>query len=258
MYTEGQPRLELEIARFHDYAKPNEEEALAREAVIEELRFSIDNGFPKYDLEVFGSERTGLALATSDIDLRLIRRGDEEYNKSVLPPSAEDRKAMLTGLGEIRKYLRRQKGKHLKAMLRHARYPLISLQDAKSGIDVQIVLANDTSKSRDLIQRYMVEYPYLRQVYFVIKTVFDQRGLTDVFRGGFGSYSIFMMLVASLKLSPEPPTGAADALINFLQFWGHFDVSKSGVSVDPPAVFDKKLVTVMPEKVAAAITVGLS
>ena len=250
-------RLALEIAKFHDYAKPSRTEALARRKVIEQVRAHVREILPGHVLEVFGSERTGIALATSDIDLRLMSRQDLVDGTGKMPPSREERKKLLDGLYKLLRSQFQRNRAYLLPTMRHARYPLISLQDRASGLDVQIVLSNDTSLSREYMQRYMQEYPYLGQVYTVIKTTFDARGLSDVFRGGFGSYSLFMMLVASLKHLPSKRNDATGALQNFLHFWGHFDTTKQGVSIEPPVLFDKSEELVMGEKVKAQALVRL-
>lgn len=123
--------------------------------------------------------------------------------------------------------------------MRWARYPLISLQDRASGLDIQIVLSNDTALSRQFMQRYMEEYSYLAQLYSVIKATLDVRGLSDVFRGGIGSYSLFMMIVASLKHHPHPRNDAAGALVYFLRFWGSFKADVHGLSIEPPEFLAK-------------------
>src|SRR5262249_44026224 len=129
--------------------------------------------------------------------------------------------------------------------LRHARYPLISMQHKDSGLDVQIVCANDTSHSRNVMQGYLSKYKDLAALFSVVKIMFDIRGLLDVFRGGLGSYSLFMMVVASLELWGQRNhwTGAGDPfkvkqkygsyqnssvgakLLHFLEFYAAFDSS---------------------------------
>ena len=213
---------------------------------------------PNYVLEVFGSERTGLALATSDIDFRLFQqsqRADLTHDK--MPPTPPRR---LNAVGSLENLLYRLRSNPHKAYLmqtlRHARYPLISMRDRQSGLDVQIVLANDTSLSRELMLGYMEEYPYLRQLYYVVKTTFDVRGLSDVFRGGFGSYSLFMMIVASIRHNPHPRGDAAGGLINFLQFWRNFDTDKQAVSIEPVLLFDKASQPVLTDTVKSKLEVS--
>jgi non-canonical poly(A) RNA polymerase PAPD5/7 len=234
-------RLNIEIERFYNYTKPSRFETIARKHLIEQVREHVRKGLRDYVVEVFGSERTGIALATSDIDFRLLRQSTmESPEKAKLPPTPNERKQASHALYQLLHHLNtRHKNLYMLTALRHARYPLISAQDQQSGLDIQIVLSNDTSVSRVIMQGYMEEYPYLCQLYYVVKTIFDVRGLSDVFRGGFGSYSLFMMLVASLKHAPHPRKDAAGGLINFLKFWRDFDTRKQGISIEPALLFDK-------------------
>lgn len=248
-------RLSLEIARFYQYARPSRTEALARRKVIEQVRKDVSDVFPDKILEVFGSERTGLALATSDIDLRLMSNSPLQGDSAspVLLPATEERKALLDSLFTLMKSAFVGNPEYILPKIRYARYPLICMQHQKSSLDIQIVCANDTTLSRSLMQQYMQEYPHLREVYFVVKTIFDQRGLSDVFRGGFGSYPLFMMLVASIKHKTSPQNDAASMLIEFLRFWANLDTPTQGVSIEPPTFFDKYTEPVMTPTVKAQL-----
>jgi non-canonical poly(A) RNA polymerase PAPD5/7 len=249
-------RLTIEIERFSEYAKPSHTELVVRRHVIEQVRNHVRVALPDHVLEVFGSERTGIALATSDIDFRLMRREQmEDPALTKLPPTSLQRNALMKDLYQLHhNYLSKHKA-YMITVLRHARYPLITLQDRQSSLDVQIVLANDTSLSREIMQGYMEQYPYLRQLYFVVKTIFDVRGLSDVFRGGFGSYTLFMMVIASIRHNPHPRNDAAGGLINFLKFYRDFPTAKKGISIEPVLLFDKKDVAVMTDTAKAKIEV---
>ncbi|KAH9861870.1 hypothetical protein J1614_011623, partial [Plenodomus biglobosus] len=252
-------RLVLEMDRFRAYITPNRFEKLARSDLIKQVRRHALAQLPAHALEVFGSERTGLALATSDIDLRVIRPNQvTDPALAQLPPSPEERLQGMAALLKMHSRLRKASPHYMLTFIRHARYPLISLQDRRSGLDVQIVLSNDTSNSRTLIHGYMEKYPYLHTLFTVIKTIFDIRGLSDVFRGGFGSYSLFMMIVASIQQSPHPPNDAAGGLINFLRFWRDFDTTKHGISIEPAEIFDKSTVAVLTRKTAYKIEEGIT
>lgn len=218
---------------------------------------------PDYVLEVFGSERTGLALALSDIDLLLIRRGSiEDEAVSNNRSTREERVELLRELYRIRKnvfkrYKNQQAApKYNQVELLYARYPLISVRDRPSGLDLQIVWSTDTTKQREVVQHYLMEYPYLRQVYAVVRTLFEQRELSNVFIGGFGSYSIFMMIVASLQQQDNKRKDAAGALLNFLYYWGYFKTDAHGVSIDPPEYFDKTEHPVADDATIARIAVS--
>lgn len=232
-------------------------EALARRQVASNVQRIVEKilGTKSYTTEIFGSARTGLEQATSDIDIRLMLRDRTGENRKL--PKQNERRILKEALTRLfaRGIVNQQK--YTSAKLRHARYPLITMQHKMSGLEVQIVLANDTSHARSIMQKYMDEYPYIRQVFSVLKAMLDVRGLSDVYTGGIGSYPLFMMLVASLRHSPLPQgqeDAAAFALLNFLRFWGDFDTSK-GISIEPVELFDKSERLVMPETVRKAIEV---
>jgi non-canonical poly(A) RNA polymerase PAPD5/7 len=234
------PRLQPEIARFYRYTNPDRYEIIARNHLIEQVRSHVRKWLPTYSVEVFGSERTGVAMPLSDIDFRLLSKSDVlDPAQAKFPPSVQERRVGIKTLQKLYKQGLCKDKAYLLPSLRQARYPLVTAQDRQSGLDIQIVLANDTSISRVIMQDYMEEIPYLRELYWVVKTIFDVRGLSDVFRGGFGSYSLFMMVVASIKHAPKSPKDSARALVHFLDFWGKFDTTKQGVSIEPAFFFDK-------------------
>jgi non-canonical poly(A) RNA polymerase PAPD5/7 len=250
-------RLAVEIDRFYQFSQPNYYEVLARRHLIEQVQQHIRRTLPNHNTEVFGSERTGLALASSDIDIRLIPKG-QPRNPALArkPPGQKDRMKALQRLRKLYWNNLSQQKAYLNPQLQYARYPLISLQDRQSGLDVQIVLSNDTSLSIQMMKDYMEQYPYLRQLYSVVTTIFAVRGLNDVYRGGFGSYTLFMMIVASIRHNPHPRNDAAGGLINFLKFYRDFDTTEKGLSIEPVWQFDKGDPAVMTLETKRKLTVG--
>jgi non-canonical poly(A) RNA polymerase PAPD5/7 len=250
-------RLGVEIDRFYQFSQPNYYEVLARNHLIEQVQEHVRQTLPTHDMEVFGSVRTGIALATSDIDIRLIAKG-QPRNPALArkPPGQKDRFKALQRLRKLYWDNLSQHKAYLHPQLQYARYPLISLQDRQSGLDVQIVLSNDTSLSRQIMKGYMEQYPYLQQLYCVVNTMFAVRGLNDVFRGGFGSYTIFMMIVASIRHNPHPRNDAAGGLINFLKFYRDFDTTEKGLSIEPVWQFQKGDPSIMTPKAKRKLNVG--
>lgn len=253
-------RLELEIQAFHEYIRPNQAEKLARKHVIEQIRQHVQEILPEYVLEVFGSERTGVAFAGSDIDLRLVPKDVfSTAAQARMPPTPEERAKLRDDLNHLFRALQsKHRGTYQLFLLRWARYPLIALQDKASGLDVQLVLSNDTSFSREFMQRYKSEYSYLPQLYSVIKATLDVRGLADVFRGGIGSYSLYMMIVASLQQKPHPRKNAAGSLSFFMRFWHSLKAEQHGVSIEPAEFFNKSEQAVMHAKAMGHIQVSLN
>src|SRR5437764_222299 len=105
--------------------KPTAKEQAARQAVISQLYELTKEYLPSQRLEVFGSERTGLALAISDLDFRLYQGQSERADQ--LPekaPRYEVRKKMTRHLTKLHEGLQKS-GHYILCALRHARYPLI-------------------------------------------------------------------------------------------------------------------------------------
>lgn len=209
-------------------------------------------------LEVFGSERTGLAIALSDIDLRLVTPRELEAPRGSLPPGPLDKSKLVALLDKLNKRVFKKDLRYIDTEIRHARYPLLHMVDRETGLQIQIVCSNDSSRSRAIMQQYMNELPYLREVFVLVKSSMDARGLSEVYWGGLGSYSLFMMVVAALKhteLSPTHHNGAASSLLRFLDFWVRADL-RQGISIEPPIRLDKKQLLVMPEETRAKIQVS--
>jgi non-canonical poly(A) RNA polymerase PAPD5/7 len=231
---------------------PSPVEKVARSRHVAQVRQDVRKCLPNMELEIFGSERTGLAFATSDIDLRL---KPKDSGGQVIPTNMWTRKQLYSDLVFLHRRLKAFTKKYPLCELHHSRYPLIALKHRSTQLEIQIVLNNDTSLSRKYIQAYTVEYPYLPNIYSVFKCLFDVRGLSDVFNGGFGSYSIFMMTVAALRLNPPSQPTAALGLWSTLEFWRDVDLNSKGISIEPSEFFEKSSESVMSSKARVRLQV---
>lgn len=230
-----------------EYIKPTPAEEAAFKAVTEDVSRRTKQYCPDYEVQVFGSQASGLALSTSDIDLRLC---DEKHKVSRKAPKLKIRMEMMAQVEQLEEKFKFGNSDYIMVRMRQARYPLISMLHRKTGLDVQIVAGNDTSYSQKLVKQYLVEYPYLYANYALIKSMFEIRGLTDVFRGGLGSYSLIMMIMAALKSMGVDAAGdshqirkgqplAGKRLLGILQFYADLDTYKTALSVEHPFTVDK-------------------
>lgn len=242
-----QSRLEAEIWGFLEYIKPTPAEDAAFKSVTEIVRNTIKKYSFEHETEVFGSQATGLCLATSDIDIRLYKPADKDLAAA---PKPRTRRELNFLMMRLHKALNFRESDYMMVRLRQARYPLISMVHKKSGLDIQIVAGNDTSHSQQLIKQYLAEYPYLYANYALFKSMLDIRGLTDVYRGGLGSYSLIMMFMARLKskgLKGQAEVSrikngqplAGKRLMAFLEFYANLDTYKNALSLDSPYSVDK-------------------
>ena len=223
--------LEQEISRFVKHIEPTSLERVAREAVILELLALVaDKTGPRVRSEVFGSERTGLVMATSDIDIRLecnIEDRDKRHEHLTMKM-----KGLVASMEEGQDYTL--------VVPRYHTYPIINAQHKETGIHVQIVGSPDTTAQDAVTLQYLNELPYLRSLYLLLRSALGTRSLVDVFTGGTGSYGLFIMLVASLKRrSSNPPVTMTGQLFHFINFYNTLNLNDYGVSVSPPKLFKK-------------------
>lgn len=211
---------------------------------------------PNFVFETFGSSLTGLARPTSDIDFRIL------HPAHTLPrPTKLERRGLLEELHLIRRRLQKNE-RFTDVTLLHSRYPLVSAIDKKTGLQVQIVAASSTvGHTRDAVIKYKGVHPFLPELFPVIQAFFRSRGLAEVYTGGFGTYTIFMMIVAALRFS-EKTRNAAEGLVTFFTFWSHDPTVKSspfyrkGISIEPPVLFDKYENPVGPEQLVQRMKAG--
>ncbi|KAE9985468.1 hypothetical protein EG328_007460 [Venturia inaequalis] len=243
----GMARLDAEIWNFSEYIRPTPAEQATFKAVTEDVQKCAKEYCPDYETEAYGSQSSGLALSTSDIDIRLY---DKEHKFSREAPRAKSRNEIFAHIKRLEHQFRFQNSDYIMVRIRQARYPLLSMLHKKTGLDIQIVASNDTSYSNNLIQQYLVDYPYLYANYALIRSLFEIRGLTDVYRGGLGSYSLIMMIMAVIKSKGVTVSGeqghiraggllAAKRLLDVLQFYAGLDTYETALSLEHPFKVNK-------------------
>ncbi|KAH9828380.1 polynucleotide adenylyltransferase [Teratosphaeria destructans] len=236
----GMEQLEVEIARFGAYMENTPAEKEARARVVEETLQFVETQLrrtltkqqkSKIHADIFGSETTGLATATSDLDIRVHYQWSDPDNFYFPNPKAMQHLCRALDASD----------KYILAVYRRGKFEIISCQHKASGLDIQIVCSPDTSTARSWIQFYLDKMPHLRNIFFLMKTALSMRGLVDVFNGGIGSYGLFWMIVAALeRRSSKPPITSAEQLRHFLDFYSTFDFTKYGLSIFPtPKAFLK-------------------
>ncbi|KXL48497.1 hypothetical protein M433DRAFT_147768 [Acidomyces richmondensis BFW] len=228
-------RLDLEISRFAAWARPTRRELAARHAVWTSTRAYISRvlaplrlpGQQPIHVSPFGSQSTGLASATSDIDLRLHEHGSATTDYSAF--GAPLLRELFHRMQASRTYIA------VTARL-DGTYPILNATHAASGLPIQIVCAPPTDRQNKCVRHYLATVPHLREVYAVLRTAFAMRGLLDVFHGGTGSYGLLVFLVAALtrRATPSsvPPTPGMQ-LRRFVEFYSSFDTTRFGIALRP-------------------------
>lgn len=221
-YSEGIVGLHEEIKDFYEYISPRPEEEHMRLEVVARIHRVIKDLWPNAEVQVFGSFSTGLYLPTSDIDLVVFGHWE------TLP------------LWTLEEALRKRKiaDENSVKVLDKATVPIIKLTDLDTEVKVDISFnVQNGVKAANLIKDFKQQFPVLPYLVLVLKQFLLQRELNEVFTGGIGSYSLFLMVVSFLQLhcrvdvcSSNPNLGVL--LIEFLELYGrHFNYLKTGIRI---------------------------
>ncbi|KAM9817393.1 terminal nucleotidyltransferase 4B isoform 2-T2 [Neosynchiropus ocellatus] len=221
-YSDGIVGLHEEISDYYAYISPRPEEEKMRLEVVDRIKGVIHNLWPSAEVQVFGSFSTGLYLPTSDIDLVVFGKWE------TLP------------LWTLEEALRKRNiaDENSIKVLDKATVPIIKLTDSFTEVKVDISFnVKSGVKAARLIKEFKEKYPVLPYLVLVLKQFLLQRDLNEVFTGGIGSYSLFLMAVSFLQLhyredvcSPNINIGVL--LIEFFELYGrHFNYLKTGIRI---------------------------
>ncbi|KAM3919185.1 terminal nucleotidyltransferase 4B isoform 1-T1 [Leptodactylus fuscus] len=221
-YSDEVIGLHEEILDFYKYMSPRPEEEKMRMEVVNRIENVIKELWPSADVQIFGSFKTGLYLPTSDIDLVVFGKWEN------LP------------LWTLEEALRKHKvaDENSVKVLDKATVPIIKLTDSYTEVKVDISFnVQNGVKAATLIRDFIKKYPVLPYLVLVLKQFLLQRDLNEVFTGGIGSYSLFLMAVSFLQLHPREDACSPNAnygvlLIEFFELYGrHFNYLKTGIRI---------------------------
>ncbi|KAM4637888.1 terminal nucleotidyltransferase 4B isoform 2-T2 [Amazona ochrocephala] len=221
-YSQGVLGLHEEIIDFYKYMSPRPEEERMRMEVVNRIENVIKELWPNADVQIFGSFKTGLYLPTSDIDLVVFGKWE------TLP------------LWTLEEALRKHNvaDENSVKVLDKATVPIIKLTDSFTEVKVDISFnVQNGVKAAQLIKDFIKKYPVLPYLVLVLKQFLLQRDLNEVFTGGIGSYSLFLMAVSFLQLHPRedacmPNANYGVLLIEFFELYGrHFNYLKTGIRI---------------------------
>ncbi len=228
------------------------QEEAASQLVISDVN-SVARNEPEIEsLTLLGSRSTGLATPISDFDFTFTLPdsnpggwGLPSSEASASQAQSSDSDNKLKAVRALRKVDRRFRYSPKFSntdFVRYARVPIIRSKHVPTGLDVQIQTLAPYQAAHDYIAAYLSEFPSLRPLYIILRYCLEVRGLTTVYEGGLGSYSVFMMLVTALKHSSGKfaSDDLGGQLLHVLEFYGKADLYKFGFSADPPRIFEKQ------------------
>lgn len=123
-------------------------------------------------------------------------------------------------------------------VLDKASVPIVKLTDKQTEIKVDISFnMSNGVKSAELIKTYIMQYPVLPKLVYVLKQFLLERDLNEVFTGGISSYSLILMCISFLQLHPRPEMLNGNGnfgvfLIEFFELYGRkFNYMHTGIRI---------------------------
>jgi len=222
--------LHNEILDFVEFVSQTPAELEIRRQVVRTIKDLILRCYPDAKVMVFGSTATGLNLPNSDIDLLV-------YNPQVREH---------TMISKITDALVRADACRSIDPIKHAKVPIIKLQDKKHGVNVDISF-NRTNGVYcvKLVKELLQKYPEMRPLLIVLKCFLKSRQLNEPYHGGVGSFLLTMMLCAFLqrqyKLGETDYMDLGKHLVDFFEFYGaKFNYEDVGISIREEGFFFRK------------------
>ena len=218
-------------------------EDAAAQLVHSDVTLALQELLSTKSLTLLGSRSTGLAAPTSDfnyrIDIDYPEQSSTNGSPEVITRTAKStRKRVIEG---IWRGLKESKDIATTKLV-FAPVPIIKCRHHATGLRIQFETMSPSQASQQYTAAYLSEFPSLRPLYILIRHFLEIRGLTAVSRGGLGSYTILMMIVAALKDSRGEfaPDDVGGQLLHVLNFYGNANLYDNGFSVEPPRTFKKR------------------
>lgn len=228
--------LHNEIVAFCKLVEPLPEEIQARDDLITRVRKLVDETFHEAQVELFGSQATGLLLPSSDIDL-VITIPEKDWSKDGKDTSLLSPRALLA-----QRF--RQEWLHELSYLEvieQTKVPLVKLTHEPTNVSLDICFNQPSGPpAATYMKRYLTALPPLRPLTFVLKYFLAVRRLNEPYTGGIGSFLLQLMIVSFLQhrerhaLNYRKPSlhNLGSLLLEFLELYGNdFNYFTTGITV---------------------------
>ena len=223
--------LHNEIVGFCTLMEPRPDEMKQREELVVRFTKLATKIFVDCEVQVFGSQATGLCLPTSDIDIAIQLKegnngnveaagsaageggGDDDNNNNNNNKPKTSREQELkdmenwdapsgTPLERLAAALRDEWLDDLTYLevIPNTRVPLVKFTHGPTNVQIDVCFNQKTGvQAAQLMHRYMDALPPLRPLTFVLKYFLAARGLNQPYSGGMGSFMLQMMIVSFLQ-----------------------------------------------------------
>jgi non-canonical poly(A) RNA polymerase PAPD5/7 len=219
--------LHDELIAFSEWMTPTAKEHEARQMVIQLIRRAIVQAWPDARVEAFGSQSTQLYMPHGDIDLVVVSDSMENQR----------REGVLRKMAAL---LRRHNLATDVQVIARAKVPIVKFvcTYGKLKVDISVNQTNGIHAAL-YVREWLEECPPLRPLIMAVKLLLSQRGLSEVFSGGLGSYSVICLVISHMQMHPKLQRGEIEAslnlgimLLDFLELYGkNFGYDNVGISL---------------------------
>ncbi|GAB7350593.1 hypothetical protein MBLNU459_g1162t2 [Dothideomycetes sp. NU459] len=232
----GWPKLHYEIRDFYNYVKPRDFEGQVRRHLIDRVQQAISFKFPEFKILAFGSYASGLYLPTADMDLVACSRTFLNGQAGLFIT-----KSMMYKFGRCLEDARIIEPQSL-TVISGARVPIIKFVERTTGLRFDISFENDSGlQAQKTFTKWTQDYPEMPVIVSLVKQFLVMRGMSEVFQGGLGGYSVICLVVSVIRHlkakrgSDWAPKDHLDTiLMEFLVHYGkEFDFKKHGIQMEP-------------------------
>jgi non-canonical poly(A) RNA polymerase PAPD5/7 len=181
-------RLHNEILSFCENLDLTEEDLNTRDEVVSEIT-DIAKQLWGEDVQVhmFGSQATGTATRTSDVDLTILG----------CDCPADDTVPAMVAIADIIKA--RDLASYLE-IIPNAKVPIIKMDHKKCGISLDICCNEATGiQGASIVAALSRDYPPFKYLMMVLKLYLAKRQLHETYSGGVGSFVLSMMVLSFLQ-----------------------------------------------------------
>lgn len=221
---------------FTRFISPSVIEHRTREYTIECIRRCITSRWSDAEVFAFGSFETRLYLPDGDIDLVVMRKSVNQYNKQ----------SMLHTMASI---LRQANLAQSIQVISKARVPIIKFQSSFGGypIDISLNQTNGVDAGR-MVNEILDRYPAARPLSILLKCFLAQRSMNEVYTGGVSSYSVICIVVSFLQMHPKVRRGDIDPMnnlgvliVDLLELYGrNFNYDNTGIAIEGSGYYFSK------------------
>ncbi|TKY84949.1 hypothetical protein EX895_006029 [Sporisorium graminicola] len=223
----GAEALHRELIAFDDWMAPTVAEHETRCMVVELISRAIKSQFRDAEVHPFGSQETKLYLPQGDLDLVVVSNSMSNLRTQ-------------SALRTMAACLRRHNLATDVQVIAKAKVPIIKFVTTYARLKVDISLNHTNGlTTASYVNSWLRKWPHIRPLILVVKYLLMQRGMSEVFSGGLGSYSVIIMVISFLQLHPKVQRGEIEAdrslgvlLLEFLELYGkNFGYDNCGISI---------------------------